>query len=81
MLAEFFALMDERGWINTLPPDGHSLHNFCPLANTPQGSDDAVIIIEDSDDERAPKRPRTEAIISGLSRGRHVLQDVLHNSR
>lgn len=84
LLSEFLALMDERGWIFTLPVEADEKHPAFQSTrsgirspakrskeNTPAGSID----------ERSSKKVRTAKVEEGILKGRPILQDVVNEGK
>ncbi|KAF8232801.1 Dna2-domain-containing protein [Tricholoma matsutake] len=86
LLAEFFNLMDTRGWILHLPPNAQNLHS-CLMDDKPPPSskrlatemDRSAIGKENSPVPRPPKKVKVRTVAdNGLLRGRPILQDLVN---
>ncbi|KAH9896571.1 Dna2-domain-containing protein [Cubamyces lactineus] len=86
LLSDFFELMDSRGWIVTLPPDAHLMHDFS--LNSPRKRP-AEEIAQDGDvlgsaqikqnGEKGTKRSRNVgANEESILKGRPLLRDVVN---
>ena len=81
LLRDFFDLMEAQGWILTLPPKAHELHDA--LRSTilqKRAMDD-----EDSgggEEPRTPKRARRGGLSDdGLLDGRFILKDLMNGNK
>ncbi|GLB41287.1 putative DNA replication factor Dna2 [Lyophyllum shimeji] len=87
LLAEFFTLMDSRGWILQLPPNAHLLHAtlFSPPA-TPSSkrvAEEDVIGSTTARENATLTPPRKKVKVptaqSGLLKGRPILKDLVND--
>lgn len=87
LLKEFFDLMDGRGWILTLPPDAHLMHDFAD--GTPRkraagemAADDLTLgsplVKENGDSGSAKRRKNVAASEESILKGRPLLRDLVN---
>ncbi|TDL20255.1 Dna2-domain-containing protein [Rickenella mellea] len=82
LLAEFFSLMDERGWILQLPPGADTLHTKPPttrITNKRPATEDLRSQIKENDGLR--KKVKKVNAEEGMLRSRPVLRDVFNASK
>ena len=88
LLTEFFALMDGQGWILTLPPDAHLMHDFG--RGTPKKRSAADMLSDISSwsshgtKENGGKTKRAKvfgATEESLLAGRPLLQDIANDRK
>ncbi|KAF9222302.1 Dna2-domain-containing protein [Gyrodon lividus] len=81
LLAEFLGLMNERGWMLTLPGGAENLHptleppEFLPRCTAKRGNRDGY------ETGTPPKKARTPPVRDGLLKGRPILKDVLNGDQ
>lgn len=89
LLAQFFDLMDSRGWILQLPHNAHKLHAGlmeCETKSPPKRAaddmDGANIRQENMGTVRPLKKIKTKTPIanSGLLKGRPILKDLINDN-
>lgn len=86
LLAEFFNLMDSRGWILRLPPNAHQLHSCLmesgpvpPAKRVAAEMDKSAPGKENSPVPRPIKKAKIRAVAdSGVLRGKPILQDLVN---
>ncbi len=88
LLTEFFALMDGQGWIVTLPPDAHLMHDFGGATPKKRPAADMLSDISSwsSHDrkENGEKFKRTKlfgATEESILAGRPLLQDIANDRK
>ncbi|KAI5119550.1 hypothetical protein M0805_008536 [Coniferiporia weirii] len=95
LLADFFALMEERGWVLALPPGADTMHNHgdreLPLDSVsrtgaikrpPIDSDFSSSGGNLTGDQAPPHKKAKKALIeNGLTRARPILRDLLNNTK
>ncbi|KAG1738190.1 AAA domain-containing protein [Suillus lakei] len=84
LLSVFLALMDERGWILTLPADADVKHpafqsERCGIRSPAKRSKENGSVA--SINEPPLKKPRTPRVEEGILKGRPILQDVVNGGR
>jgi DNA replication ATP-dependent helicase Dna2 len=86
LLAEFFNLMDSRGWILSLPPNAQTLHSClmepAPATSTKRVATEMETSVPGKENTLTP-RPLKKAKIkatadNGLLRGRPILKDLIN---
>jgi DNA replication ATP-dependent helicase Dna2 len=83
LLSVFLGLMDERGWILTLPANADEKHpalqsQRCGIRSPAKRSKDSENGGVDGVPAKKPRTPRGE---EGILKGRHILQDVVNGGR
>ncbi|OSD07732.1 Dna2-domain-containing protein [Trametes coccinea BRFM310] len=89
LLSEFFDLMDNQGWILTLPPDAHLMHDFAAARrNTPKKRPAKEMVDDGTNEDSAPLRgseggsvkrsKNVGASEESILKGRPLLRDVVN---
>ncbi|KAF9448170.1 Dna2-domain-containing protein [Macrolepiota fuliginosa MF-IS2] len=85
LLKEFFELMDEKGWVLSMPNEAHMAHDSVLRATdiTPskRSGEERENVIEEDKDVRPMKKMRRghDGVDSGILKGKPMLQDVIND--
>ncbi|OBZ77918.1 DNA replication ATP-dependent helicase/nuclease DNA2 [Grifola frondosa] len=86
LLAEFFELMDSKGWILRLPPNAHEMHDFNPPSCKKRSAEDAVLDLPSKKQKEnvrsmLSKKGKIGATEAGLLKGMPFLRDVVNGCK
>ncbi|KAI0368547.1 Dna2-domain-containing protein [Pilatotrama ljubarskyi] len=85
LLAEFFELMDSRGWILTLPPDAHLMHDFSGVMPRKRSAEEMASDVpsragkaQDNGKGSVKRSKNVGATEESILKGRPLLRDVVN---
>ena len=81
MLSEFFELMDSRGWIRTLPPNAHLMHDFGGVTPKKRSATELGVDVfgfKDDPKDNVKRCKNAAATEEVILKGRPLLRDVVN---
>ncbi|KAK7689454.1 hypothetical protein QCA50_007246 [Cerrena zonata] len=83
LLDDFFKLMDNKGWIFTLPQQADQLHEGTRRTPSKRPSDIATLQAYSKENASRPLKKSRKSIVTeeSLAKGRHILKDLFNEGK
>lgn len=83
LLDDFFKLMDNKGWILTLPPHADQHHESVRHTPSKRSSDVATLQAYSKENASRPSKKSRKNVVAveSLAKGRHILKDLYNEGK